>query len=63
MTYKEAAVKLSQSENLSIYSLDFLEKWIKDLYSLESNKLTLEQVVKDLISFSEQFIQTLNTEG
>lgn len=63
MTYKEAAVKLSQNENLSIYSLDFLEKWIKDLYSLESNKLTLEQVVKDLISFSEQFIQTLNTEG
>jgi len=63
MTYKEAAVKLYQNENLSIYSLDFLEKWIKDLYSLESNKLTLEQVVKDLISFSEQFIQTLNTEG
>lgn len=63
MTYKEAAVTLFENENFADYSLHYLEEWVKQLHSLESNKSTIKETVQDLIVFSEQFMQSLKLEG
>mgnify|MGYP001339329882 CR=1 FL=1 len=57
--YEKGAIQLKQHDLFSTYHTIFLANWIEREHKLNHKQETIQEVIRDIISFSEVFMEQI----